>query len=52
VSGLQASVSTRSSSERIRYAEPKRHCTKIDTTVRYVGIKIDDAIEIAEKIDV
>ena len=26
--------------------------TKIESTVRYLGIEIDDAIEIAEKIDV
>ena len=26
--------------------------TKIESTVRYIGIKIDDAIEIAEKIDI
>lgn len=26
--------------------------TKIESTARYLGIKIDDAIEIAEKIDV
>ena len=26
--------------------------TKIESTVRYLGVEIDDAIEIAEKIDV
>jgi hypothetical protein len=26
--------------------------TKIESTVRYLGIEIDDAIEIAEKIEV
>lgn len=26
--------------------------TKIESTVRYFGVEIDDAIEIAEKIDV
>jgi hypothetical protein len=26
--------------------------TKIESTVRYLGIEIDDAIEIAEKIDI
>jgi integrase len=26
--------------------------TKIESTVRYLGIEIDDAIEIAEKVDV
>jgi len=26
--------------------------SKIESTVRYLGIEIDDAIEIAEKIDV
>jgi hypothetical protein len=25
---------------------------KIESTVRYLGIKVDDAIEIAEKIDI
>ncbi len=26
--------------------------SKIESTVRYLGIKVDDAIEIAEKIDI
>ena len=26
--------------------------TKIESTVRYLGIEVDDAIEIAEKIDI
>jgi hypothetical protein len=32
-------------------AQPRGH-SKIESTVRYLGVEFDDALEIAEKIDV
>ena len=32
--------------------KPNRSDIRIESTVRYLGIEVDDAIEIAEKIDI
>jgi len=37
--------------ESSRSPTPPRH-TKIESTVRYLGIEVDDALEVAEQIDV
>ena len=35
----------------LRAVQPLRN-TKIESTVRYLGIEVDDAIEISERIDI
>ena len=36
----------------LRAVQPLLRHTKIESTVRYLGIEVDDAIEIAEKVDI